>query len=114
MDRLVLLDTSPLGDLTRPDQVHPIVAWVEAQVAAGTGIVIPEISDYELRRELIRAGKSRSVERLDELKKLHIYLALSTPVMLVAAELWADARIRHKPGAADPALDGDVILAAQA
>jgi len=32
--------------------------------------VLPEIADYEVRRELIRAKKNKGIKRLDELKKV--------------------------------------------
>ena len=114
MSRIVLLDTAPLGQLSHPDRQHPIVSWVEALEAAGTRVGIPEIADYEIRRELLRAGKTRGVQRLDDLKALHLYLEITTPVMLVAAELWAEARRIGRPAAPNPGLDGDMILAAQA
>jgi predicted nucleic acid-binding protein len=43
-----------------------------------------------------------------------LYLPITTEVMLKAAELWATARQGGYPTAAPDALDGDVILAAQA
>jgi predicted nucleic acid-binding protein len=76
--------------------------------------MVPEIADYEVRRELLRAGKSAGVRRLDQLKRVIGYLPLTTPVMLKAAEIWAEARRTGKPTADASALDGDVILAAQA
>jgi predicted nucleic acid-binding protein len=77
-------------------------------------IVVPEIADYEVRRELLRADKFRGIERLDLVKATFAYLPITTAVMLKAAQLWAQARKAGKPTADNAALDGDVILAAQA
>lgn len=81
---------------------------------AGDELFIPEIADYEVRRELLRSGKASSVARLNELCAGLTYLPLTTPVMHDAAMLWADARNAGHPTAHSHALDGDVILAAQA
>ena len=39
--------------------------WVIAMRAAGYRFMVPSIADYEVRRELIRAGKTRSILQLD-------------------------------------------------
>ena len=113
---VVVLDTGPLGLLTHPrlGQRQEPTGWLVRLRGAGVRVAVPEIADYELRRELIRAGSTTGVERLDTLERALVYLPLTTPVIRLASELWADVRSRGKPTAPDPALDGDVILAAQA
>ena|SRR5882724_3901871 len=86
--------------------------WALAE--SGIRIGVSEIADYEVRRELLRAGKVRGIERLDALLETFEYLPLSTVVMRDAASLWADVRRRGQPTADSKALDADVILAAQA
>ncbi len=83
-------------------------------MSSGVRVTIPEIADYEVRRELLRANKTAGVRRLDALKAVLDYLPITTSVMLRAAELWAEARMQGRPTADDKSLDGDIILAAQA
>ncbi len=80
----------------------------------GTRVIVPEIADYEVRRELLRANKASGLARLDALARLLEYLPLTTAAMRQAAVFWAQARQQGRPTADDKALDGDMILAAQA
>ncbi|WP_243147098.1 nucleic acid-binding protein [Scytonema sp. UIC 10036] len=75
---------------------------------------MPEIVDYEVRRELLRANKLAGIKRLNEFKMRLEYVQINTATMLQAAQFWAEARRRGIPTADPKALDGDVILAAQA
>lgn len=95
-------------------EVDACKQWLRALAERGVRIGIPEIADYEVRRELLRAGKTRGIERLDALLESFEYLPLTTAVMRDAAWLWADVRKRGQPTADPKALDADVILAAQA
>jgi hypothetical protein len=90
--------------------------WLQSFLAAGVVVAVPEIGDYEVRRELLRLGRSRGIRRLDTQVSTTgiLYLPLSTAAMRRAAEFWAEARRRGRPTADAKALDGDVILAAQA
>lgn len=91
-----------------------IKQWLRERVAAGEEIQVPEIADYELRRGLLRLKDAKGIERLDQMATQLGYLPLTTDVMRKAAEFWAEARQRGSATAPDLALDGDVILAAQA
>jgi predicted nucleic acid-binding protein len=113
----VVLDSGPLGDLSNPKNPPHVVAcrqWTIVLQAAGRRILLPEIADYEVRRELIRINARRSLSILNGLTKQFEYLPLTTDIMRHAAELWAQARQQGRPTAGDQTLDADVILAAQA
>jgi predicted nucleic acid-binding protein len=113
----VVLDSTPLGILIHPRQPPHVLAyrrWLADLLAAGRRVIVPEIADYEVRRELIRLGGTIALANLDGYGSQLEYLPLATAAMRRAAELWAQARNAGLPTAAGPALDGDVILAAQA
>jgi predicted nucleic acid-binding protein len=114
---LLVLDSGSLGLLSKPNglwraESNPRVAF--EQLNEGAGIVVPEIADYEVRRELLRADLRDGLRRLDEPRRSFLYEPLRTAHFRRAAELWAEARNRGLPAAHDAALDGDVLLAAQA
>ena len=117
MRLVIVLDTRPVGMITNPNASvtnHECYQWMESLVQQGAQVWAPEIADYEVRRELLRANKARGIARLDLLKNSIGYLPLTTPIMLKAAELWAQARRSGTPTADPKALDCAVILAAQA
>lgn len=114
---LIVLDSGPLGLLSHPAATRSSRRardWAKTRIASGDRLIIPEIADYEVRRELIRADKKLGIARLDELCAGLDYCPLSTPIMRDAAQLWAEARNDGHQTAHDAALDGDVLLAAQA
>ncbi len=80
----------------------------------GNEMKVPEISDYEVRRELLRSDRTLGLSRLDLLRKQLGFLPITSDAMLKAAELWAMVRKKGKPTAGDSELDADAILAAQA
>jgi predicted nucleic acid-binding protein len=117
MSLTVLLDAGPLGMVTNPkssSETEQCKDWRASLVFRGAEVAIPEIVDYEVRRELLRAGKIKGLARLDALKTMLTYIPITTLVMLKAAEFWAAARRLGKKSADDASLDADMILAAQA
>jgi predicted nucleic acid-binding protein len=114
---VVLLDAGPLGLVTNPRPSAQSVAaaqWLRSLVTGGSRLIVPEIADYEVRRELLRAKRARGIARLDALVSSLEDLPIHTRAMRQAALFWAEARQQGQPTAPDSALDADVILAAQA
>lgn len=115
--RVVLLDAGPIGLVTNP-KLSPestlCTRWLQALIISDIRVIIPEIADYEVRRELLRANKVRGIARLDELANSIEYLPITTAAMRQAAMFWAQARQQGQPTAGDKTIDSDMILAAQA
>ena len=114
MADVVLLDAGPLGMVAHPRPAEEILAWLARLLAANVEVLVPEIADYEVRRELLRAGLVKSIRRLDQLKSTLGFLAITSDAMVKAAEFWAEARRRGRPTAHEKTLDADAILAGQA
>ena len=80
----IFLDSAPLSLLGTPIKpgtpsiVRAIKDWADACERFGKRLVIPEIADYETRRELLRCGKHASIRELDRLKAELIYLPITT------------------------------------
>ena len=115
----ILLDTTPLGLLTQKLGVangDACKVWYGTLVQAGCRFFVPEIADYELRREFLRQKNVTAVLRLDAFitAEQGRYLPLTTPAIRIAAELWAQARQQGNVTAQPAALDGDALIAAQA
>jgi predicted nucleic acid-binding protein len=114
MTKVVLLDAGPLGMASNPRPAEAILTWLGRLLTADVEVLVPEIADYEVRRELLRTGLTKSVRRLDELQSSLGFLPITTGAMRKAAEFWADARRRGRPTAHEKTLDADAILAGQA
>jgi hypothetical protein len=118
MSKIIVLDAGHLGQITNPkksSENRECYEWMVSMIKLGHQVVVPEIANYEIRRELLRAKTLPGLNRLDSLKNssfIH-YAPLTTEVMLKTAELWALARQQGTPTTDPKELDGDAILAAQ-
>lgn len=121
MTRVVLPDTGPLGMYTNP-RANPkneeCRRRVEGLLVAGAQVRAPGIAVYETRRKLVHlqytTPAAKRLTRFDAAVALLGVLPITGEVMHLASEIWGDARRRLIVTAPPEALDGDVILAAQA
>ena len=109
----LLLDTAVLGEVCHPRKYADVRMWL-ARAVTQHDVLLSEVADYKLRRELLRIGSHRSLGRLDELTRELTYVPMATSTWRAAAKLWATLRRAGTVTAAPNALDGDVLIAAQA
>jgi hypothetical protein len=113
---VVLLDAGPLGMITNPKSSLENQAckdWLANLVSSGVGVVIPEISDYEVRRELLGAGKFQGIGRLDALKGILHYAPINYVGNVESGGVLGECPKDGRQSADDASLDADMILAAQ-
>lgn len=114
----IVLDSTPLAllcqrrGLAAADQCRH---WLVRHVSAGVRVFVPEVIDYEVRRELLRMRKSVAVQMLDGLISTPSdrLLRVSAATFTTAAALWASSRQSGMPTADPLSLDIDVVMAAQ-
>ena len=109
----LVLDTGILGQICHPRRHQDARDWL-GEAAAQHEILVSEVADYELRRELLRIESARGLARLDELIRELRYLPVTTATWRLAARLWARQRRAGRATASADSLDGDVLVAAQA
>jgi len=116
MIEAVLLDSGPLGRLVHADYKRnpEIRGWLAQMLDGGRVVYLPEIADFEVRRNLILENLRGSLANLDDLAGLVTYLPIVTADMRLAAELWARSRKAGRSVGDPRELNADVILAAQA
>ena len=52
----VMLDSTPLGKLAHPRPNAEIANWFRGVIGSGMIVIVPELADYEVRREFLRVG----------------------------------------------------------
>jgi hypothetical protein len=70
MPRLIILDSGVLGIITNPKstsiEAQKCNLWYANFLEKGENIALPEIANYEVRRELIRANKTNGLKILEQ------------------------------------------------
>lgn len=105
MSLTILLDSLPPGLNTRP-RASPLAAGSGRRtanaIARSATILVPEIADHELRRELIRARSTAGVAGLDAFIAQVGFRPIAIPEMRQAAAFWAEVCQQGRPTAPDP------------
>jgi toxin FitB len=113
MRQVILLDANPLSQVTHPKIKSEVRNWMQFLKDNNIALKAPEISAYEIRRELVRQSNNQSLERLN-LFLSHSLIPVDSETFIQAAIFWAQVRNQGKPTSDDKSLDCDAILAAQA
>ncbi len=114
MKRYVPLDTGIIGLLCSSPMIQEVAdcrAWIYRMIAIKTSVVLPDVTVYEARREMIRAGATVKLTRLGDLLKVFGRAPVTPDAWQKADEFWALVRSAGRPTADPHALDGDAILA---
>lgn len=86
--------------------------WYVATAGTSHRFAIAAVTQYEVRRELLRINAAAKLGRLEKLTQGTIAAETTAMVWDRAGALWAMTRQRGRPTANPDALDGDAILAA--
>lgn len=117
---LIVLDTFPTSSTGKlpgkaPSMLDACREWITACETGGHRILVPAISYYEALRELEMRQAATQITRLRSFcLDTKRFISLTTDDLEVASRFWGQTRRAGTPTSHPQALDGDVILAAQA
>lgn len=117
LSKFVFLDTGIIGLVTHPsggEEPKACIKWLLSLIDNDVKVCIPEVCDYEIRREYLRRKNVKCLAKLDQLIENLQYIPINSSMMRKAAELWAKSRQIGQITADPKELDADVILCAQA
>ncbi|WP_435019008.1 type II toxin-antitoxin system VapC family toxin [Tundrisphaera sp. TA3] len=114
MARFILQDAGVVGLLCSAPSLPNVASaleWLSRRVARDAKIVLTDLTDYEVRRELDRLGAIKKLGRLERLRDESLTIGVSHEAWVKASEFWAITRREGRPTADPHSLDGDTILA---
>jgi hypothetical protein len=117
MNRLILPDSGPLGDITNPKIKSDVKQWIIFFRENSIFFKVAAIIDYELRRnylleESLKRISKKNISNLNKYRQTKQYLELTLQHLDEAAYLWSLMRKSGQPSG--HGLDKDVIFASQA
>ena len=111
--KTVVLDSLPLAELCRrkiKNEVGNLLLFLRNKKIA---LRVAEITEYELRRELLRAERYRSDNRLNKFYLTERIIPIDRLALIKASEIWAEVRNSGMPTASNERIDIDTIMVAQ-
>jgi hypothetical protein len=86
--QVFLLDANPLSQVTHPKIKPEVINWMQSLRENNIALKSPEISVYEVRRELIRLSNNKSIERLNQFISYSL-IPINSETFVQAAIFWA-------------------------
>ncbi len=117
MARVILLDAGLIGLIAAKNRTPAVVAfegWLKVITNSGADLLIPDVTRFEVRRELLRIRATAQLRNLDQFCTSLGSAPVTPEAWDRAGEFWAIVRQTGKPTSHPEALDADAILAATA
>jgi predicted nucleic acid-binding protein len=116
---IILIDSGVIGNICNPNASplrQQLDNWLFGSMARGVYLISSTICDFEVRRSLrlteIQGSEITGLPNLDNLNNTIDFIPVDLEITRLAADLWALARRKGIPTAANEKLDADLIICA--
>ncbi len=111
--KVIVLDSTPLAELCRKKPKQEVIDLLKFIDDSDFIIKIAEITEYEVRRELLRTKKDKACRRLGRYHLTERTIPINREALILASEIWAELRNSGKSTASNQRIDCDTIMIAQ-